>query len=174
MPTTGEVVHAKALAKAQRIFRRMHVSDWLLQGYTYDQMGEALAGLDMASSKSTIASDVRQIQQEWRAAYTRAFMDHASQQLAVLNALEAKLMRMTMGEKANLWAIDRLLGILDRKAKLLGLDAPSKVEVSLKIEAISLALQGTLAEMGADVEQGRRILATKLRELEAVPTTMSS
>lgn len=172
--TGGEIVHERAIAKAQRIFRRMHVGEWLLQGYTHEQMMEALTGMELPSSRSTVTNDIREVKREWKDRFTQAYMAHASQQLAVLDALETKLMRLAMAEKANLWAIDRLLGVLDRKAKLLGLDAPSKVEVSLKIEAISIALQGTLAEMGVDPDEGRRRLAIKLRELEAIPTAISS
>jgi hypothetical protein len=69
----------------------------------------------------------------------------------------------------NLPAVDRVLAIRDRRARMLGLDAPSKVEATLKVELIVRALEDTLAELGIDDTQVRPVLGRRLRELDAAP-----
>jgi hypothetical protein len=44
------------------------------------------------------------------------------------------------------WRRNRVLMIRDRCARMLGLDAPSKVEATLKVELIVRALEDTLSE----------------------------
>lgn len=177
--TVTEPIHQHNQTKLQRRLeierRRVLVSALLLSGLNYSQIIDSLARQGISASKATISNDVTEIRRAWRDRFTETYMAHASEQLALLDAMKRALVPKVLDpSKPNLWAVDRVLGILDREAKLLGLDAPSKVEVSLKIEAIFVALQGTLAELGVDANTGRQILATKLRELEAVPTALSS
>jgi hypothetical protein len=68
------------------------------------------------------------------------------------------------------WArLDRVLSIMHRRARMLGLDVPSKVEVALRVEAIVRALEGTVVELGLDPERVRPVLGRRLRELDAAP-----
>lgn len=162
--------HTKLQRRVQMEHRRVLVSALLLSGRTYRQISEQLGHQGIEAAPNTVANDVREIRRIWREEFTQAYMEHASQHLALLHAMKRTLVPKVLDpNKPNLWAVDRVLGILDREAKLLGLDAPSKIEVSLKIEAVSIALQGTLAELGVDPEAGRKLLATKLRELDAIP-----
>ena len=66
-------------------------------------------------------------------------------------------------------AVDRVLAIRDRRARMLGLDAPSKVEATLKVELIVRALEDTLSELGIDDTQVRPVLGRRLRELVPAP-----
>jgi hypothetical protein len=52
---------------------------------------------------------------------------------------------------------------------MLGLDAPSKVEATLKVELIVRALEDTLSELGIDDTQVRPVLGRRLRELVPAP-----
>jgi hypothetical protein len=52
---------------------------------------------------------------------------------------------------------------------MLGLDAPSKVEATFKVELVVRVLEGTLVELGIDDTQVRPVLVRLLRELDAVP-----
>ena len=45
---------------------------------------------------------------------------------------------------------NRVLVIRDRRARMLGLDTPSKVEATLKLELIVRALEDTVSELGID------------------------
>jgi hypothetical protein len=69
----------------------------------------------------------------------------------------------------NLGPVDRVLTIHARRARMLGLDVPSKVEATLKVELIVRALEDTLAELGIDDTQVRPVLGRRLRELDAAP-----
>jgi len=64
---------------------------------------------------------------------------------------------------------NRGLVIRDRRAPMLGLDAPSKVEATLKVELIVRALEDTLSELGIDDSGVRPVLWRRLRELDAAP-----
>ena len=52
---------------------------------------------------------------------------------------------------------------------MLGLDAPSKVEATFKVELVVRVLEDTLVELGIDDTQIRPVLGRLLRELDAVP-----
>ncbi len=58
---------------------------------------------------------------------------------------------------------------LGRRARMLGLDAPSKVEATFKVELVVRVLEDTLVELGIDDTQVRPVLGRRLRELDAVP-----
>jgi len=62
---------------------------------------------------------------------------------------------------------NRVLVIRDRRARMLGLDAPSKVEATLKLELIVRALEARCRS--GDRQPGPPVLGRRLRELDAAP-----
>ena len=96
-----------------------------------------------------------------------------AEELAKLDLLEHELLPVALsgGPKGgvSLRAVDRVLAIRDRRARMLGLDAPSKVEATFKVELVVRALEDTLAELGIDDSPVRPVLGRRLRELDAAP-----
>ena len=100
--------------------RRLAVSAAVLAGQTYRQMVETLH-----CSLSTISQDVGVIVARWQEEQVALV---GQQRQVELQRLDVVL--QAVWEKActgDLFAIDRYLKIAERRAKLLGLDAPAKV-----------------------------------------------
>jgi hypothetical protein len=81
-------------------------------------------------ASSTISEDVKVIRERWR---ERAVADYASrlaEELAKLDLLEDELLPIALSGSpkggVSLRTVDRVLAIRDRRARMLGLDAPSK------------------------------------------------
>jgi len=66
--------------------------------------------------------------------------------------LEIAMEKALSGEKSALFAVDRVLAIMDRRAKLMGLDAPVRTEVITLdyIQAEIQRLEATLGEIDDD------------------------
>ena len=136
--------------------------------YTYREIGEALG-----VANSTVSEDVKVIRQQWRQRATTDYATFLAEEMAKLDLLEHELLPKALagGPKGgvNLRAVDRVLAIRDRRARMLGLDASSKVEATLKIELIARALEETVIELGLPTEEIRTVLGRRLRDLDAAP-----
>ena len=103
--------------------RRRIVAANLLAGVTYREMANALN-----VSLGTIARDVKIILGRWQREQVDDLDEHVQIALKRLDvALNAIWDEVKDGKKA---AIDRMLSIEQRRAKLLGYDAPDRLEVS--------------------------------------------
>ena len=110
----------RARAEVEREARRKSVSAYFLAGVTYRQMAEALG-----VSLGTIAADVDIILKRWQAEQVQNIEGKVTLQSARLDvALKSIWSKVIGGQEA---AVDRLLAIVDRYAKLHGLYAPTKV-----------------------------------------------
>lgn len=131
-------------SKAQQAFtadRRAKAIRLKIDGYTYTEIAEELG----YSSRGSANSDIR-----------RALEKHVIEEgLAVEAWRELELARLDVLQKA-IWpeamkgsprAIETALKILDRRAKLLGLDSAIKLEV-LTIDALDAQIQRLEAELG--------------------------
>ena len=124
-------------------------------------------------SHSTVGEDVKVIRERWRERACTDYADLLAEEMARLDLLEREVLPKALSGGpeggVNLRAVDRVLAIRDRRARMLGLDAPSKVEATLKVELIVRALEDTLVELGIDDSQVRPVLGRRLRELDAAP-----
>ncbi|GAA3267772.1 hypothetical protein [Streptomyces lavendulae] len=131
-------------SKAQQAFtaeRRAKAIRMKINGSTYTEIADELG----YSSRGSACSDVR-----------RALEKHVIEEgLAVEAWRELELARLDILQKA-IWpeamegsprAIETALKILDRRAKLLGLDSAIKLEV-LTIDALDAQIQRLEAELG--------------------------
>ncbi|MFK0045525.1 hypothetical protein ACIQU4_15630 [Streptomyces sp. NPDC090741] len=131
-------------SKAQQAFtaeRRAKAIRMKINGHSYTEIAEQLG----YSSRGSASSDVR-----------RALEKHVIEEgLAVEAWRELELARLDILQKA-IWnkamdgdprAIETALKILDRRAKLLGLDSAIKLEV-LTIDALDQQIQRLEAELG--------------------------
>lgn len=130
---------AQQAATAERRAKAIRLK---IDGYTYTEIAEQLG----YSSRGSANSDIR-----------RALEKHVIEEgLAVEAWRELELARLDVLQKA-IWpeamrgsprAIETALKILDRRAKLLGLDSAIKLEV-LTIDALDQQIQRLEAELGA-------------------------
>lgn len=94
--------------------RQIKVSRLLLQGKTQRQIAK-----ELGVSQRTVSNDVQAVRAEWRdrrvdLIETKAMEDLARTDVA-LHAIQAAI------EAGNEWKIDRLMNVLDYRAKVLGL-----------------------------------------------------
>lgn len=101
--------------------RREQVSAMVLAGVTYRQIA---AELDV--SLATIAGDVSELRDAWRERYTADYHEHASIELAKLEAVERRLWRLIA--EGRLGAMQTWIKLSRRRAQLLGLDRPERIE----------------------------------------------
>jgi hypothetical protein len=127
------------------------------------------AKLGVASS--TISEDVKAIWEQSRQSAAAGYASLLAEETA-LDLLERELLPEALhgGPEGgvNLGAVDGWLAIRDRRARMLGLDSPSWVEVTWRIEQVAKAIELVVLEMGMDPDAVRPILGAKLRELDAI------
>ena len=93
-----------------------------LAGYSYAQIGERL-GVTKQAAHTYVSSSLADL----RAATAEAAEDVREMELARLDAMLVPMLEAA--EAGQQTAVDRVLRIQERRAKLLGLDAPTKSEV---------------------------------------------
>jgi DNA-binding CsgD family transcriptional regulator len=165
---SGNGHHAGGAAKGAELSkieqRRREVASLMMAHFTYREMAERLG-----VAPSTISDDVKVIRKRWRERAVADYASHLAEELAKLDLLEHELLPIALSGgpkgRVNFKAVDRVLAIRDRRARMIGLDAPSKVETTFKVESIVRALEDTLAELGIDDRQVRPVLGRRLREL---------
>jgi hypothetical protein len=163
--------HAGGAAKGAELNkieqRRLDVASMLASHYTYREIAARLGVVS-----STVSEDVRAIREQWRERATADYGSVLGEEMAKLDLLEHELLPKALsGEPeggVNLRAVDRVLAIHDRRARMLGLDSPSRVEVTMRVEQVARAIELVVIEMGMDAEMVRPILGAKLRELGAI------
>jgi len=111
---------------AKRANRRALVAAALLKGYSNRAIAEMLK-----AARNTINSDVEIILQGW-ADDQKPEARHRWRALELEKLSKMEVANLSAAENGNQGAIDRALRIMERRAKILGLDAPAKQEVDLK------------------------------------------
>ena len=81
-------------------------------------------------SRSQLGYDLQKLKAEWKARATSAFADEKAESLAELKLLRSEAWRAFENSKRDPKFIASILSILERRAKLLGLDGPAKLELS--------------------------------------------
>lgn len=82
-------------------------------------------------SEKTIDRDVRAIRDEWEASARESIDAHVASELAALDEVERRLWRDHLSqEPIDQNGVRSLLQVHDRRARLLGLDRPRRVEVT--------------------------------------------
>lgn len=137
--------------------RRRRVATLNLDGWT---QGEICAELGI--SPATCSEDLKKMRLEWASEHKAATNEHVERELASLQRdekdarerLEAVVDDEDVHKNAKGWH-EVLLKIRDRRAKLLGLDAPTKVEQ--KVES-RVAFTDDVAKILADPEATTKLL----------------
>jgi hypothetical protein len=121
------------------------------EGNTYADSGVQL-GISRQHAHQLVSDELRQLRTETG----EATDDMRRLELDRLDAMAMTLGLLTKVDRGDTAAIQTVLKIMDRHAKLLGLDAPEKFDVRLHSEAQRLA-----DELGLDVDE-------VLREAESI------
>lgn len=103
--------------------RRARVATLLLGHKTVRQIAA-----EVGASRATVARDVQAVRAEWRERRLADVDQHIAEELARLAAIEAAV--LPQAQEGKLIAVDRALAIMQRRAALLGLDAPQRREIS--------------------------------------------
>ncbi len=132
-PMTGKT--ARAIAKTEREQRRAHIAVLLMKHWTYAEISR-----EIGVSQGTVTNDVACIRRNWRERAGAAYDILVAEETAKLDALEREVLPKALaGNKEDggpsLWAVDRALAIMDRRARLLGLDRPVKAQMQVNVTA---------------------------------------
>ena len=134
-PRPRRVSRQHQVDRALRERRRELVATMLLSRTSYRKMVELLrqpeeaGGLAIETSITTIASDVAVIRSRWRNRMVEDFSGHVSEQMAYYDALLRALTPRALSGNHN--AVVDLLGVLDRRARLLQMEAPDRLLVGI-------------------------------------------
>lgn len=121
--------------------RRSRVATMLLAHRSQREIADALG-----VHPSTVNRDIKAVRAEWAQRRATAIDTWTAEELAKLDAVERALMSKVLG--GDTWAIDRLLGAMHHRARLLGLYAPEQLEVLTpgRIEQEIARLEAELGE----------------------------
>lgn len=161
-PRAGKGRFVKSPATARR---DAEAAQLRADGKTYDQIAETLKFSDRSVARRAVeralAATVREPADELRqlelirldALWVEAVKVMTSEHVTVNNGRVIEIDGVPLKDDGpTLSAIDRLLKIMERRAKLVGLDSATKVEV-MTLDAIDRAIADLTAELGA-VEAG--------------------
>lgn len=110
-----------AAKKAEIDLRRQKVATMVLGRYTQRQIADALG-----VSQTLVHKDMVAIREEWRERRAQDYDGWVAEELASLDRMQHTLWPDVL--KGEDKAIGRVLSIMDRRAKLLGLDQPERYE----------------------------------------------
>ena len=156
---------ARTLGHAERDRKAVQLRS---RGQAYQQISDELGYGNLSNARRAVKKTLDGIVVEGRDEAIKLQLDELDMmQRAVFEVLEAKHYVVSdgrivyVGEKGDpdrrellddgpvLQAVDRLLKIADRRAKLLGLDAPKRVEVSDTTPDLDAAVRDLAAELAA-------------------------
>ena len=133
------------MATNERTEEQAHIDTEALKlrsrGFTYQQIADSVGcskPTAYARVKRALGDIPREVAEEYRALECER-----------LDALLAVATHQALTGKRSLFAIDRCLMIMDRRAKLLGLDAPTKHEV-ITLDYIQAEIMRLEAEVARD------------------------
>lgn len=131
----------------EREDRRNAVWDGMLAGKSYRTMAT-----ELGVSAQTVLRDVKVLRRRWQLVADR-YEDHARLDLAriekLINRLWGYAIEGGKGGSPDKFAVDRIIALLDRKARMLGNDRPQRHEHKHQIEAVStldVAIEELLAQ----------------------------
>lgn len=133
------------------------------RGFTYQKIADAM-GCSMTGAFKRVQRALAAIPQEAVEEYRRLEGER-------LDSLLAVALHQALTGSRSLLAIDRVLAIMDRRAKLMGLDAPIRQQIE-QVTYSGDSVEARLAELRRALGQlGRPEILLDGREIEAGATT---
>lgn len=133
--------------------RRRQVAEYYQQHATQAEIAEML-GVDRA----TISRDVQAILADWKRAYLVDAEAYVLRDLADLDSLERECSTRLRATGDAVWVL-RLVQIKARRAKLLGLDAPSKIDIEVYVRQRAQELGLDQVDALREVRRGLRLVS---------------
>lgn len=128
-----------------RTQRRERVAHLRLLGYSQNEIARRLG-----VTQSAVSKDLSVAREEWKAQYAKSYEEHVNEQLATYDLLlKAMAVDIEMGVTD---AIREARLLMERRARLLGLDSPIRHEVThISLDALDQEIQRLEAEVGKTV-----------------------
>lgn len=111
---------------------RVRLSEYLLAHKTVAEIAEATGW-----SRDKVSKLTRAVKDEWSSARVQNIDELVAKEISKLDTIERGLAQQWLTDKS-LWVVDRLFQVQDRRAKLLGLNAPEKVDLVSKVMAMTV------------------------------------
>ncbi len=118
---------AAPATEEERQERRSKVAVMLLGHSSVLGMATALG-----VNRNTITADIKAIREEWKHDRSGAYERYAAEEVPKLDMLEHALWTKAMAGSGE--AVERILMIMERRARLLGLDEPAKLRINVVTE----------------------------------------
>lgn len=128
-------------------YRRRKAAELRLQHLTLDEIATALG-----VSKYTASTDLAAVRAEWAERRSASYEEWVGEELAKLDRLERTLLPAAI--QGDYPAVDRIMSLMDRRARMLGLDKPQLHEHTvITMDAVESEIRRLEAELaGNDVE----------------------
>jgi uncharacterized protein YerC len=137
--------------------RRARVASMLLGGVT----SQRTIAESLNVSEATISRDVRQIEKQWQAS---AVQDIAAAKGKDLERTERLIAALWNDARNGRWlATDRVLNLMQHRARLLGLEAPKTVNVNMVVQKL---VEQAAAEDGLTEDEKQELYASVIRHLD--------
>lgn len=137
------------MTPSERERRRSLVAELAVAGMTERQIVDALRErFNIAVSKTTVHRDLVKIRADWADRRSSSYDAWVSEMIALLDTARKRVMPQVM--QGNLWAVDRILAIIDRYCRILGLNAPTRVDFT--DAAIDREIKRLAEELGEEAE----------------------
>lgn len=137
------------MTPSERERRRSLVAELAVAGMTERQIVDALRErFSIAVSKTTVHRDLVKIRADWADRRSSSYDAWVSEMIALLDTARKRVMPQVM--QGNLWAVDRILAIIDRYCRILGLNAPTRVDFT--DAAIDREIKRLAEELGEEAE----------------------
>lgn len=146
----GDVKRPDHLDEVEIANRRQKVAQLYLRRQTQEAIAQALK-----VSQATVSMDLTELRKQWAAESVDALDQVKVREAAELDEMEAEAAVEFSKKKSWEW-YDRRLKTKERRAKLLGLDAPTKTDANVNIGKLSDAdlVRETKAALAGDGPQG--------------------
>jgi hypothetical protein len=104
----------------------------------------------------TVNRDLQAIRQEWAQRRDTAYEDWLAEELAKLDRLERALLPLALQGSAPV--ADRILSIMDRRARMMGLDKPTRAEVTVDVRSdLDREIAELLDQLDGETADGRPV-----------------
>lgn len=123
---------ARAVASVERDRRRVRIAELLLEEKLQHEIAE-----EIGVSRPTVTREVQALRAEWRATAAERINHERDQELAKLSRdesfLRAKMHARGLRPVQVALIYDRVLRLIERRSKILGLDQPQRVQAQIEI-----------------------------------------
>ncbi len=153
----GPGTHAHFREEIDIEHRRQHVAYLLMHHLTYKEIAA-----EVGCSTGTVVTDVKAIREAWAERSAQDYDTWVAEEVEKLDQLERKVLPVALtggkpgpeGEpRPSMFATDRVLTIMERRAKLKGLDRPMRHEVAKTIE-YTRNLDAEIEELLSNADRG--------------------